>query len=348
MRSLLSRTLLLSAVLAALGGALIVAQTNKTGGQKMAEAATKLTGTFTPEQKKAALFGYDDEHRTTWYFTPVQGKDKESLRKGLRMDGLSADQKTAMLDLLKLGLSAKGFEQASGIMNLETYLAELEGGNGAMTRNPQWYFVSIFGEPSNTGAWGWRIEGHHLSVNFSLDKGEVVSATPMVFGINPAEIKAGPKKGMRVVPEVEDLAKELIASLTDDQKKIAAQAKQFGEIQEKQANATLGDPVGIPAKDLTADQKKTLRKLVEAYANRLPTELATSELKKVDAADFSKVHFGYCIEEKKEGKPYTYRVQGPSFAIEFLNVQADAAKNPANHIHSGWRSLPRDFALGGK
>ena len=348
MRSLRSRALLLAVVLSALGGALIVAQTNKNGGQKMAEAATKLTGTFTAEQKKVALFAYDDEHRTTWYFTPVQGKNKESLRKGLRMDGLSANQKVAMLELLKLGLSAKGFEQASGIMDLETYLFELEGANGAMTRNPQWYFVSIFGEPSNTGAWGWRIEGHHLSVNFTLDKGEVVSATPLVFGINPAEIKAGPKKGTRVVPEVEDTAKELIASLTDDQKKIAAQPKQFAEIQEKQANATVGDPVGIPAKDLTADQKKTLRKLIEVYANRLPTDLASAEMKKVDARDFAKVHFAFCIEEKKEGKPYTYRVQGPSFVIEFLNVQADAAKNPANHIHSGWRSLPKDFALGGK
>ena len=344
MRSLRSRALLLIVVLAALGGALIVAQTNRTSGQKMADAATKLSGTFTAEQKKQAVFAFDDEHRTTWYFTPVQ-ENKKSIRKGLRMDGLSANQKTAMLDLLKLGLSTKGFEQASSIMDLESYLAELEGAGGAMTRNPQWYFVSIFGEPSNTGKWGWRIEGHHLSVNFTLDKGEVVSATPMVFGVNPAEIKAGPKKGQRVVPEVEDLAKELIASLTDDQKKVAAQAKQFGEIQEKQANATIGDPVGIPAKDLTADQKKVLRKLVEAHANRLPDDLAAGEMKKVDAGDFGKVHFGYCIEEQKAGKPYTYRVQGPSFVIEFLNVQADAAKNPGNHIHSGWRSLPKDFAL---
>jgi len=344
MRPLLSRTLLLAAVLSSLGGAIIVAQSNKTPGQKMAEGAAKLVGTLTAEQKKKAIFDFDDEHRTTWYFTPVQ-ENKKSLRKGLRMDTMSAEQKTQMLDLLKLGLSAKGYAQASEIMGLEILLAQLEGDTGAMMRDPTWYFVSVFGEPSNTGKWGWRIEGHHLSVNFTLDKGEVISATPMVFGVNPAEIKEGPKKGQRVVPEVEDLAKELIASLTDDQKKVAAQAKQFPEIKEKQPDAAVGNPVGIPARDLTADQKKLLRKLVEAYTNRLPADMAAVELKKVEAADFAKVHFAYCIEEKKQGKPYTYRVQGPSFVIEFLNVQIDASKNPANHIHSGWRSLPKDFAL---
>lgn len=342
------RSLLPILVVAAFGGAWLVAQSTKTTGQKMADQANALLGSLNPEQKKKTQFAFDDEHRTTWYFTPIQDKDKQSLRKGLRMDGLNAEQKTAMLALLKLGLSGKGYEQAAGIMDLESLLAELEGATGAMTRNPKWYFVSLFGEPSATGQWGWRIEGHHLSVNFTLDKGEVVSATPMVFGVNPAEVRTGPKKGTRVVPEVEDLAKELIASLTDEQKKTASQAKQLSEIKEKQPDAAVGDPIGIPARDLTAEQNKTLRKLVEAYASRLPEDLASAEVKKVDAGDFAKVHFAYCIEEKKEGKPYTYRVQGPSFVIEFLNVQADAAKNPANHIHSGWRTLPKDFALPAK
>ena len=344
MRPMLSRTLLLAAVLSTLGGAILIAQSTKTTGQKMSASATKLVGTLTAEQKKSAMFDFDDEHRTTWFFTPVQ-ENKKSLRKGLRMDTMTAPQKATMLELLQMGLSGTGYQQAADIMSLENLLAELEGDKGAMARNPTWYFVSVFGEPSDTGKWGWRIEGHHLSVNFTLDKGEVISATPMVFGVKPAEIREGPKKGQRVVPEVEDLAKELIAALTDDQKKVAGQAKQFAEIREKFPDAAVGDPVGITAEKLTADQKKVLRKLIGAYANRMPAELAASELKKVDAGDFGKVNFAYCIEEKKEGKPYTYRVQGPSFVIEFLNVQADASKNPANHIHSGWRSLPKDFSL---
>jgi hypothetical protein len=216
-----------------------------------------------------------------------------------------------------------------------------------MVRDPSWYFVSVFGEPGN-GQWGWRLEGHHLSVNFTLDKGEVISASPVVFATNPAEIKAGPDKGKRVLPEIEDAAKELIASMTDDQNKAAKQAKQLPEIKEGQPTAGVGEPIGVTASKLTEAQRKTLDKLIAAYADRLPGDVAGPEKKKALGTAGEKLYFAYCVEADKPGKPYTYRVQGPTFVIEFLNVQADSAKNPANHIHSGWRTLPSDFALAGK
>ena len=343
-----SRLLTATAVLAAFGGVLLIAQSDTPNtAKKMATAADKLLGTLTADQKKKAAFAFDDPHRKTWFFTPQQDKEKKSTRKGLRMDGLTADQKTAMMDLLKVGLSATGYEQATGIMSLEALLAQLEGAKGAMTRDPSWYFVSLFGTPGN-GAWGWRIEGHHLSVNFTLDKGEVVSASPVLFGTNPAEIRTGPNKGKRVLPVIEDAAKELIKSLTEEQNTLAKLPKQLPEIKEGQATAGVGEPVGIASSKLTAAQRTTLSKLIAAYADRLPGDLAAKEKKQATGAAAEKVFFAYCIEEKKPGKPYTYRVQGPTFVIEFLNVQADSAKNPANHIHSGWRTLPADFAVSAK
>jgi len=342
MRTTLSRAALFTVVCGTFAGFLLYAEANQPGGAKMAAQANKLLASFNAEEKKAATFGLDDPHRAAWWFTPQQ-KDRQSTRKGLRLDKMTADQKSGVLELLKLGLSGKGYEQATTIMSLEALLKELENDKGANTRNPNWYFLSIFGEPSNTGTWGWRIEGHHLSVNITLDKGEVVSATPMLFGVNPADVKEGPKKGLRVTPEIEDTAKELIASLTEAQNKTAKQPKQLPEIQEGQADPGVGAPIGVPASELAVDQRKILRKLIEAYATRLPADIAAGEMKKADAS-FDKIQFAYCVEANKPGKPYTYRVQGPSFVIEFLNVQADAAKNPANHIHSGWRSLPKDFA----
>jgi len=342
MRSTLSRAALFTVVCASFAGFLLYAEATKPGGAKMAEQANKLLASFNAEEKKAATFGLDDPHRAEWWFTPQQ-KDRQSTRKGLRFDKMTGDQKTGVLELLKLGLSAKGYDQATTIMSLEALLKELEQDKGANTRNQNWYFLSIFGEPNNTGTWGWRVEGHHLSVNITLDKGEVVSATPMLFGVNPADIKDGPKKGLRVTPEIEDTAKELIAALTEAQNKTAKQPKQFPEINEGKAEAAVGEPIGIAASELTADQRKVLRKLIEAYAMRLPADIAAGEMKKAEAS-FDKIHFAYCVEANKPGKPYTYRVQGPTFVIEFLNVQADAAKNPANHIHSGWRTLPKDFA----
>ncbi|OWK43287.1 DUF3500 domain-containing protein [Fimbriiglobus ruber] len=344
-RSPILRFALVATTVAALTGVALVARQAQPTGAALANAANKFLATLTPEQKKKAAFGFDSPQREAWFFTPQQDKEKQFTRKGVRLEELNAEQRAAAIDLLKAGLSAKGFTQATTIMSLENILAELEGTKGAMTRNPNWYFVSIFGEPSNTGPWGWRFEGHHMSVNCTLDKGEVVSATPVVFGSNPADVRDGPQKGLRPLPETEDAAKELINSLDADQSKVARQEKQFPEIQEGKPNSGAGSPVGIPAAKLTDSQKVILNKLIEGYANRLPADLAKAELQRVKEAGPDKVFFGYCIEESKKGKPYSYRVQGPTFVIEFLNVQADSAGNPANHIHSAWRRLTGDFVV---
>jgi hypothetical protein len=157
-------------------------------------------------------------------------------------------------------------------------------------------------------------------------------------------LKAGPDKGKRTLAAVEDLARELFNSLSDDQKKVALQPKQFPEIEANTA-VKVGAPLGVAAGKMTDAQKGTLRKLVEAYAARWPTEVAQAELKRLDDAGFDKVHFAFAHEDKP-GKPYTYQIQGPTFVVQFLNIQADSGGNPANHIHSAWRTLPGDFALG--
>jgi Protein of unknown function (DUF3500) len=342
----LLRLALVVVAVSAVAAVALVANQAPPSGAKMADSANKFLAALTPEQKAKATFAFDDPHREKWYFTPQQDKQKNPTRKGVRLEELTGDQKMAALELLRTGLSAKGFDQAATIMSLEAILAELET-KGSMVRNPQWYFVSVFGEPSNTGPWGWRVEGHHLSVNLTLDKGEIVSATPLLFASNPAEVKQGPKKGLRALPETEELAKTLIASLTEEQKTVALQPKQHPEIKEGQPTAAVGEPVGLPAAKMTDDQKAALQKLLEGYANRLPADVAAVELKRVRDAGPEKVHFAYWVGEDKKGKPYTYRVHGPTFVVEFLNVQGDSAGNPANHIHSGWRRLPADFGLKG-
>jgi hypothetical protein len=327
-----------------IGVALVGRSAPDTTGGKMSAAANTFLAALNPEQKKRATFGFDDEHRTKWFFTPQQTRDRKSTRKGMPLEEMNAGQKKAAMELLKSGLSAKGFEQATTIIGLEALLAELEGSKGAMVRNPNWYFVSVFGEPSNTGKWGWRFEGHHLSVNYTLDKGEVVAGAPMLFAANPAEVKDGTKKGLRTLPDIEDHARALITSLNADQDKAAKQPKAFPEIKEGQPKADVGAPVGVTADKLAAEQKATLVKLLQAYTDRMPEELATSEMKKVKDTPDAKLYFAYS-GSPKPGEPYTYRVQGPEFVVEFLNVQADSAKNPANHIHSAWRRLPLDFGL---
>src|SRR5262249_32433846 len=151
-----------------------------------------------------------------WHFIPLQDQEKKSTRKGLPLAEMNADQRKAALDLLKAGTSPGGDKKATTIMSLEAILKELEKG-GAMVRNPDWYFFSIFGKPSNSGRWGWRVEGHHLALNFVVDGGKVVSSTPAFFGANPAKVKGGPRDGLRTLPEAEDLARDLFNSLDGDQ-----------------------------------------------------------------------------------------------------------------------------------
>ena len=227
------------------GVALVGRTAPETTGGKMKAAADTFLASLAPEQKKKATFGFTDPHRAAWYFTPQQDKEKKFTRKGARLEEMTAEQKKAALALLRTGTSAKGYEQATTIIGLENLLLELEGPKGAMTRNSGWYFVSIFGDPSNTGKWGWRFEGHHLSVNYTLDKGEVVVGAPMLFASNPAEVKDGAKKGLRPLPEIEDHLRALVKSLDADQTKVAKQAKDFPEIKEGQAGAGVGDPTGI-------------------------------------------------------------------------------------------------------
>jgi hypothetical protein len=334
---------LATTALAVLAGVATVAQVSGTAGIAMASAAQKFLDSLTPEQKAKAQMPFDARDRLEWYFVPRQDRDKKPTRKGLRVEEMTAPQREAALALLRAGTSPGGYDKAVTIMSLESILNELEKG-GATVRNPGWYFVSIYGTPGATGQWSWRVEGHHLSINYLVEDGKVKSATPAFFGANPATVMAGSRKGLRAIPDCDDLARELFLSLDDGQRQLAKQEKQFPEIDNHEA-AKVGTPVGVPAARLNGQQRATLSKLIHAYTSRLPEDVARVEMDRLTSAGLDKVHFAYA-GGTEPGQPHTYRLQGPTFVAEFLNVQADSARNPANHIHSAWRHLPKDFGLG--
>ncbi len=231
-------------------------------------------------------------------------------------------------------------------MSLEAILRELEKG-GATVRNPDWYFFSVFGKPTKSSRWGWRVEGHHLALNFVIDGGKVVSSTPAFFGANPATVKDGPRKGLRTLPEAEDFARDLFKSLEEDQKQLAFQKAQFPEIEQAKKAPAVGAPMGLAANKMNDQQRQLLMHLVQAYADRMPADIAAEELTQVRDGGVDKIHFAYA-GGTQTGQPYSYRIQGPTFIIEFLNVQEDSAHNKANHIHSAWRNIKGDFGLPGE
>ncbi len=339
----LIRFALAIAVVGAVASLAYVAQQIEGPGASQVAAAQDFLASLTPEQKQQASFAFDDKERLNWNFVPLQDNNRKTTRKGLPLESMSADQKKKALELLRTGTSASGADTAKLIMMLEALLRDVEKG-GAMVRNPDWYFVTIFGAPSKTGNWGWRIEGHHLSINYSLAGTQVTAATPFFFGANPAVIKFGLLEGTKVLAAVQDLGTKMFASLDADQKKIALQPKSFGEPDQKSPNPKVGAAVGLPAAKMTDAQKDMLMKLLDAYASRMPKDIGDTELKAVQSAGVEKVHFAYsgAIED---GKGRTYRVQGPTFVVEFLNIQGDGQNNPNNHIHSSWRRIKGDFGL---
>jgi hypothetical protein len=337
----LSRLMLGCALLGGLALAGVFGQSTETSGIKMTNAASQFLDSLTPEQKQKATFGFDDAERTNWNFVPLQDSDRKPTRKGLRLEEMTPQQRAAALALVKAGTSNDGYVKAVSIMGLEAILKEVEK-TPNLVRNSDWYFFSIFGSPSKTSKWGWRVEGHHLSLNFTIDNGKVVGATPAFFGANPAVIRDGDRKGRAILPEAEQDARDLARSLSDEQRKAAYHEKPFEEIEQKKAAPTVGAPQGLPAAQLSEKQKDILTRLLENYANRLKPDIAEVLLQEVRDAGIDKIHFAYS-GSVEEGKLSSYRVHGPTVLIEFLNVQADGSGNPTNHFHTSWRGAKGDF-----
>jgi hypothetical protein len=338
-----SRLLLALTLTILLAGVAYVAHQVEPPGDKMVSAAEKFLASLSAEQKARAAMPFDSPERTKWHFVPLEKPKGTPSRKGLALEEMKDDQHKAALALVAASTSVSGNEAAVTIMSLESILKEAEKGGGP-TRNPGWYFFSVFGTPSKTGKWGWRVEGHHLSLNFTLDGGKLLAATPAFFGANPATVKNGPRKGLRTLADAEDAAKALFKALTAEQKEVAHQKKSFPEPQNYTVKAKVSDPVGLPAAKMTEEQKGFLRKLLHAYTDRMPEEVAKHQLQEVKEAGLDKVYFAF-TGGAEPGQPHTYRVQGPTFLIEFLNTQNDGYGNPANHIHSVWRNLKGDFGL---
>jgi len=317
-------------------------------GEEAATAAQAFLKTLDEKQQKSATFEYTDAKRIAWHFIPLEGPQKE--REGLQIRHMDANQRKAAHALLKVVLSEAGYGKATKIMELESLLAELQKGKSGPLRDAERYYFAIFGQPTADGRWGLSVEGHHLSLNFVIDKGNVISSSPTALCANPAivmnENVPTIKKGTRVLAKEETLAFELLASLTAEQRRAAiiaekapSEVRAAGEPQPPKDAAA-----GIAAEKLSGEQRSILQSLIEEYANNLPADVAKGRMEAIQREGLGQVHFAWAGADKP-GVGHYYRLQGPTFLVEFVNVQADSAGNPANHIHSVWRDMTGDFAL---
>lgn len=297
---------------------------------QMAEVARTLLGSLSDEQRDIATFEFSEDERENWHFIPRE-------RKGLSMKVMTPQQRLLTHALLNTGLSFRGAAKAVTIMSLEEVVFQMEGPESRAKRDPEQYFVSVFGEPRDEGTWGWRIEGHHISMNFTIKDGQLLRATPSFFGSNPGEVREGPLTGLRVLGTEENLGRALVKSLSSDQ---AAKAvidetapKEMITAADRQVSPL--DPKGLSSADMTEAQVSGLHKLVKEYIMRVRPEIAKEAWDEIQKDPT--MHFAWA-GGKELGEPHYYRVQGPTFLLEYANTQ-----NNANHVHSVWRSFDGDF-----
>jgi Protein of unknown function (DUF3500) len=296
----------------------------------MTETANRFLAALSPEQRNKATFPFADDERMDWHYIPKE-------RKGLTLREMSPYQKHLATALLASGLSQTAYIKAVTIMSLEDVLKTMENDSGER-RNPEKYHFTIFGTPSDSGTWGWRVEGHHLSQNYTVANGQVVDG-PSFFGSNPAEVRQGPRKGLRVLSAEDDMGFEVLRTLDEPMRKVAiVDAKAYADILSaaNRKAALAGQPSGLQASKMNAKQFEALRALTELYARNLPDDLAQRRMDQIDAAGRN-AYFAWA-GGVNPGDPHYYRVQTASFLIEM-----DDTQDGANHIHSVWRDLRDDF-----
>jgi hypothetical protein len=317
----------------------------------MAAAATKFLESLTAEQRQQAMLAFDGDERTRWNFIPTEAFP----RNGLTVKQMNQSQRKLAHQLLKVGLSKRGYMTATQIMELENVLAALEAAQRAaaaqqprgnpleaerrLVRDPERYFFSIFGTPSTRNTWGWRVEGHHMSLHFTVVNGTLVAGAPTFLGTNPAEVRDGPQKGTRILGPAEDAARSLVESLDASQREKAIINGIAPNDIVTMAKVKIDplSPAGIPASALTASQRALLTKLIGVYTGYMADDIAADRLTRIEKAGSDRVAFAWAGPLERGQKHY-YRVQGPTFLIEYDNTQ-----NDGNHVHSVWRDFNGDF-----
>jgi len=295
--------------------------------QRIAERAIQFLAVLDDGQRRKVLIAYDAANRLDWHYVPRS-------RAGLGLGEMQPAQADAARRLFASVLNEQGLRLLDGVRLLEGILREQQGS----WRDPGRYFVSIFGTPGRL-PWGWRFEGHHLSLNVALPAPGIVSVTPFFVGAHPAAVRSGPHRSFRLLGTSEDLARQVMASLSDQQRQTALIAtRSLGDIvASPQRERDLGEPRGLALTVMDDPTRRLVEALMDSFLGTLTPDLAATQKQRVRQQGLERFRFAWA-GSLQPGDAYYFRVHGPATVIEHDNTQ-----NDANHVHSVWRDLGADF-----
>ncbi len=336
----------------------VTAYESATTETMMAQAANRFLESLDRMQRMATVFAMDAEERTNWHYFPETGFADEYgyVRNGITFKDMDAKQRHLAYGLLSTGLGRAGFLKTMNVMALEEIVRVIEDDHTGYRDTERFHFT-FFGKPGMTGDWGWRVEGHHVSLHYVIRDGKLVASSPTFLGANPHEVPQGLHKGMRALEREEDMARALLVSLDADRRKQAIfdQQAPYDIVTMADKRAELdGQPQGIAAAELSESQYRALLDLIGEYAGTMPPEVAADRMKVASQTPKDQLYFGWAGDiDRPAARPIDigskttenrhlagnyYRIQSPTFLIEFANTQ-----NQSNHSHAVWREFEGDF-----
>jgi hypothetical protein len=329
-----------------------VGQKMNTSLQVMLDAAQTFLNLLSADLQRKAIFPMNSEECFNWHYIPTRVESLPNAaqlnlhkRSGVCVKEMTLEQRLAAHTLLRSALSAQGYLKATAIMHLEDVLREIEitlGRNvkeATAIRDPELYFFTIFGTPSKDAPWGWRVEGHHLSLHFALLGNRLIAPVPAFMGSNPAIVKHGTHAGSRIFVAEEFLARELLKSFDAQQttQAIIATTAPNEIITKNDRKADLGAPTGLAVAKMTGAQRDLLMRLIQEYTGNFSGDLAEAQFNRIKAEGIEKIHFAWA-GTNESGKAHYYRIHSTKLLIEYDNSQ-----NDANHIHTVFRIPENDF-----
>lgn len=296
---------------------------------RLLERVQHLREVLGPELSGKMLHEFDEKGRTEWSFFPGE-------HPGVAIGACTEEQQAALLEVLRVALSASGFEKTELVRGIDDVLGKTDG--------PQYtsgnYFLSVWGEPGAKGPWSLRWEGHHISLHWLIRDGRVMASTPQFLGSHPALVEdEGPLKGVKPQAQEEALARALVTSLDEAQAKVAiAGEKAFADvITHSRPQVERLEDAGIAYGALSPEQQEQLRALIQVYIDVQAGPVAEQRAKALTPETLAEVKFAW-YGATEPGQKHYYRIQAPGWVIEYANTQHNV-----NHIHTTWRDFGNDF-----
>jgi hypothetical protein len=297
----------------------------------MTQPALQMLASFSAAQRRQAVYPFEARERRDWHYVPRR-------RPGLTLGAMKPTQHELLWALLRAGLSAQGVQKTRDVIATEAILDNLSGSPGA--RDPGNYAIVVFGTPASGQPWGWRFEGHHLSLSCTVVPGQGVAVTPAFLGAHPATAPPHHSQaGFKALGTEEAAGFRLLQSLSDTQKAtVTIASRSLGDILSGPGReVSLQQRAGLAFDAMTASQRQLAMALIDAYVRNVRHDVAQAEMDSLTAAGIETLHFAWAGGHTP-GQPHYYRVHGPTLVIEYDNTQ-----NGANHVHSIWHNPPKSF-----